>query len=59
MTEEMSFQIDLWSVRNTTARGADSIKELEMSIPTVHCFEYFKVVGERSSLMDDDSDNEK
>lgn len=59
MTEEMSFEIDLWSGRNTTAGGADSFKEQKMSIPTVHCFEYFKVVGERRCLMDDGGDNEK
>lgn len=59
MTEEMSSQIDIWSMKDTTARGADGFKEQKMSILTVHCFEYFKVVGERSCLMDDSSDNEK
>lgn len=47
MTEEMSFDIDLRSMKNTTARGANCFKEQKMSIPTVHCFEYFKVVGGR------------
>lgn len=55
----MSFQIDLWSMRNTTTGWADSFKGQKMSIVTVHCLEYLKVVGERSCLMDDCGDNEK
>lgn len=47
MTEEMSFEIDLRSMKNTTAGGEDCFKEQKMSIRTVHRFEYFKVVGER------------
>lgn len=55
----MSFQIDLWSMRNTTTGWAGSFKGQKMSIVTVHCFEHLTVVGERSCLMDDGGDNEK
>lgn len=58
MIEETSFKIDLWSIRNTKARGVDGFKEQKMSIPTLH-FEYFKVTGERSCLMDGSDYNEK
>lgn len=46
-------------MKNTTAKGADCLKEQKMSIPTVPGFEYFKDVEERSGLMDDGGDNEK
>lgn len=33
MTEEMSLEVDLWSMENATAGGVDCFKELKMSIP--------------------------
>lgn len=55
----MPFQIDLWSMKNTTTGWADSFKGQKMSLFTVYCFEYLKVVAERRCLMDDGGDNEK
>lgn len=48
MTEGMPFEVDLWSMKNTTAEGADCFKEQKMSI----MFTSLNIVCGRVKLLD-------